>query len=267
MKLIKYLIFKRSDDAEPIAKLANDHVKGKWADLVSNSFDERVALPWDEVQLKDLSYLVVGRRMLSRDESFRAGFPVGFHKGKFALAAQKLEEGEAILEMLPLAVRNVNFSAAKSLIYGFAAQLYATEESFEWSCKRTSPEAFVWWKKEKKKLHAEKFIDGLIMNYNREKHGEQNGFLSSRLKLFKANFPGPLVISGEGCYRVIDEGTKRIRRVFVQADMDGALELSFDFEKVSLLGVEYQSSDVFPLLQQTHARFFQTLVEARTLYD
>jgi hypothetical protein len=262
-----WLLLKSKADAEEVCLEINQYLGVSWDHPVKNAFDERFVLMWSEEQLLPLAHLLQKRKILSRDECLKAGFPVGFHGGPFFLAAQKLEEAEAISNIVPIALEGLSFSALSSLIHGFFGQIYSFEEAIERSCTRLGQTYLRWWKAERKRLYRDNFFKDLMIAHQREKHGEARCVFVSNLKVFSGRFAGPLKISGEGAYQVIDEGTPHVRRRFVPATLSGEMTVRFTADHVILFGEQFAPTDLIAILAKIHSVCFSILVEARVRFD
>lgn len=256
------------NEAETLSALAKiDAALGnKWADSTIHPFDASRLVPWNVDYLKDCAEVLDKRKRLTFDQALKAGYDIGFHRGKFSQADRKIEEARFILEMIPAALTVPNFSACRALFYGFQSSIYSTREALKRSCRRIGHPADQWWKAvEDKIVKNEPFIQFLHIDYNRDKHGEASGLLIPSLRQYGYKGPLPDVLSGEGVFKIENKGTIKERRVFLP-NPDCEMSIRIEFAGQIIEGTDVSSLPFVDKLSKIVGYFEKLLIDAKTQF-
>jgi hypothetical protein len=268
MKTDFYLLFpNRADAASALAKIDATLDNGdKWGESISHPFDASCLVPWNIDYLKNCEELVDKRKRLTFDQALKAGYDIGFHRGKFSQADRKIEEARFILEMVPVALSVPNFSACRALFYGFQSSIYSTREALKRSCRRIGHPANQWWKvRERQIVENEPFIQFLHIDYNRDKHGEPSGLLVPSIDFYGYKGPQPDMVSGEGVFRIENKGTIAERREFLpNPDCDMAIRIEFEHQIIE--GVDVSALPLADKLSKVLEYFDKLLIEVKTRF-
>ncbi|MBV5324393.1 MAG: hypothetical protein J0626_03520, partial [Rhodospirillaceae bacterium] len=238
----------------------------KWADPTLHPFDVTRLVPWNTDYLKGCDELLDKRKRLTLDQALKAGYDIGFHKGKFSQADRKIEEARFTLEMMPTALAVPNFSACRALFYGFQSSIYSTREALKRSCRRIGHPADQWWKAtEDKIVKDEPFIQFLHIDYNRDKHGEASGLLIPSIKKYSYIGPLPDVFSGEGVFKIENRGTVEERRVFFP-NPNCEMSIRIDFANQTVAGADVSALPFVEKLTKITEYFERLVREAKAQF-
>lgn len=256
-------------DAQSILREIDDARGSRWAEPQANAFGPTVVFAWNCDELSELEHLILGLPRLSYDQAVRAGYCLGYHRGRFALAAQKLEDARYILKSMKSTSSHPNFAAFRALYYGFIGGLYAAREAIQKSCNRIGGDAAVWWAAEKRRLKSsEPLLRQLDVDYQNEKHGDSRGVLI--LSCHSHHYIGPVfdTLSGEGPFNVYNRGTPEEFRLFVHAP--GIVfkpYLKLDQMYLTVNGNSVAEMDLTGQLQELFNLHWNLLVTCRERFD
>lgn len=233
-----------------------------WAEPVTHPFEKSRLVPWNIDYLRECENFIGNEKRLSIDQAVKAGYNVGFHRGKFAQAKRKIEEARLTLDLLPAALAVPNFPACRALFYGIQSSLYSTREALKRSCKRIGGPAGEWWQAtEADIVKNEPFIQFLHIDYNRDKHGEASGVLVPSIKLYRYAGPKPDMISGEGIFMIENKGSANPRRQFF-ANAECEMSIRIDFPNQIIGGRDVSAFPITDKLGRVIAHLEQLVVEA-----
>lgn len=267
MKKDFYVVLEDEADALDLLRTMEEGLGEKWSDPITHPFENTRLVPWVVGYLSDYEALIKGRERIGLDEAMKRGFDIGFHTGKFAQAARKIEEARFTLELFPAALAVPNFPACRALFYGIQSSIYSARQALEKSCKRIGQNGEEWWKEKKSELKTnEPLFEKLHVDYNRDKHGEASGLLIPKLKLFSYRGPRPDIISGEGVFIIENNGSIDARRVFYDS-ADAQMELQLDPNQLEASGRDTAAEPV-PKILARQIGYFEALVkEARKTFE
>lgn len=255
-----YAVFEDEVGAAEVLRKVEDALGEKWADPVIHPFESTRLIPWNVAYLSEHEILIHGRERMRVDEATKRGFDIGFHKGKFAQAARKIEEARFTLELLPSALSVPNFPACRALFYGIQSSIYSAREAIKRSCGLVGDDGRKWWAQKEKELKCnEPLFQALHIDYNRDKHGEASGILIPTLKLRSYEGPAPDIISGEGVFIVENKGSIEAQRVFHRA-IDASMELRLDLDLLNVANVGVATNSVEATLKR-QISYFETLIK------
>jgi hypothetical protein len=240
MKKDFYVRFLSVAEAEHTLSEIQAKIGERWADPTPNMTGASCVIPWNSEYLAGLEDLVAGRPRLRADEAMKQGFTLGYHKGRFAQAANKIEDAHFILDALERLYGLADFPTVRTLYYGYQSSLYGARQAIGERCKPRRSEAGEWWAEVDKKLRKEPLIDAMDVDYQRDKHGQASAFLRPKLNWAGSVLPVD-VISGEGAYQIVNRGTLRERRRFVPLAPPSTLEVSFDVRSEIVRGNDLSS--------------------------
>jgi len=267
MKKDFYVVLEDEADALDLLRRLEKGLGDKWADPITHPFENTRLVPWTVNCLSDYEALIKGRQRIGIDEAMKRGFDIGFHTGKFAQAARKIEEARFTLELFPAALAVPNFPACRALFYGIQSSVYSAREAIEKSCKRIGQVGEKWWIEKKRDIKTnEPLFEKLHIDYNRDKHGEASGLLIPKLKLFSFRGPHPDVISGEGVFLIENKGSIDARRVFYDS-ADASMELRLDLNQLGSSGGDAAAKPVPEILARQIGYFEALVKEARKTFE
>lgn len=268
MKTDFYLKF--ADEAEALAALSQIDAKlsdsDKWAEPIVHPFEASRLIPWNLEYLRSCAEFLENRKRLSVDQATKAGYDIGFHRGKFSQASRKIEEARFILEMIPAVLAVPNFPACRALFYGFQSSIYSTREAIKESCNLLGGPGKRWWVTTEKRIKKEDpFIQFLHIDYNRDKHGEAGGVLVPSLKLYEFKGARADFISGEGVFQIENKGTDRERRVFLPGP-SGEMSLRIEYDNKVVRGKDVSSLPFVEQMSEIVAYYEELIREAKTKF-
>jgi len=266
MKKDFYVEFDVVEDAIEALYEINKRLGGKWDEPRWHPFEGSAIIAWNLSHLAECEDLLDGRKRMTLQDATKRGYAMGYHKGKFHQASQKLEDAGFVLDAMKTAVETPNLPAFRALFYGFQAAIYGTINALRGGCNKLGGDAKKWWAAKNKTLKAEAFLQTLHIDYNSDKHGSYTGLLSARVKLFGYKGPAPDIISGEGAFSIIERGTPRERRVF-HSGASCEFEPYLQIEKIELDGTDLGALPLTDQLEFVLWYFQDMLFEAKSKFD
>jgi hypothetical protein len=269
MKIHRYILFNSADEARALVYRL-DQARGgdHWADPNVNPFDGRALVPWNDEYLADFSDLISGAQTLSFDEAQDEGWAFGYFSGRFAKARVKLEEAQHIRVTLDAFDRKPNYPAYRALLFGLLSSLYGVKEALRQSCKKTDNAALAWWDAKFHEIRADPLLRLFYDLNNADKHSISSPLLRPRMNLYGYGGAAPpgLIISGEGIFVAVNQGTAREKRVFFDG-ADATFEVYLDVAGLSHKGKDVSDIGLKGQLDLAIAHYEDLVFEARRAFD
>jgi len=266
MKKDFYVEFDLVEDAIKLLDEINERLGERWDEPRRHPFEKSAIIAWNLSYLANCEELLDGLNKLTLQDATKRGYAMGYHKGKFHQASQKLEDAAFVLDAMKTVTATPNLPAFRSLFYGFQAAIYGTINALRGSCQKVGGDACKWWKTKNKTLKDEAFLQSLLIDYNTDKHGSYTGLLTARVKLFEYKGPAPDIISGEGAFSIQNRGTPRERRTF-HSGTSCEFEPYLQLDRIELDGTDLKGLPLTDQLEFVLWYFQDMLYEAKANFD
>lgn len=214
MKIDAYIVFDDNIRAEEFLGILNKRLGEIWAHPNIHPFDGRAIVPWSYSYLVSHAQMLEAKPILSRYEVINEGWNLGYHKGHHAKAIAKLEDALAGRDALNFFDNYPNFPAYRSIFYGILTSLYGVKEALRYSSSKIGGEAKAWWDAKFKIIKSDSRLSFFYNLHDKDKHSLDEDSLHPRVSFFGYTGSAPDIISGEGVFSLISQGTKDERRIF-----------------------------------------------------
>jgi hypothetical protein len=269
MKINRYILVDNECEGKALIDRI-DQARGSdhWAEPITNPFDGRTLVPWNDEYLIKQVNLIDGMKTITFDEAQDQGWYFGYFGGRFAKARVKLEEAQHIRVSLDGFDCNPNYPAYRALFFGLLSSLYGVKEALRQSSKKIRNEAPAWWDAKFREIKADPLLCFFYDLNNSDKHSISSPFLRPHMKLYgyKGIAPPGLIISGEGVFVAVDKGTARERRVFFNG-VNAAFEVYLDVPVLIHKGQDVSGAGLKAQLDMAISYYEDLVFEARNTFD